>query len=285
MRIVHLSDFHYDGSTELDEALHRLVGIAVGRRPDLVVVTGDLSAHGEPAELARVSEELARFGSVPRLVIAGNRDLEASAGAPGEAVRLPVESDLDYFLSLEPALSFDFADDETRRTRPTETTFLTWFPALEPVYQADGIIVVGLNSTPRLRTESLERAARRLRQAPRGWLRVVALHHGLLPIPGRKLRDGDVTSRAGDVLALLCDLDVDLVLHGHIHRAHAWQVSDGRQSVVVASAGALANDERRDASFIEVLADDARLVLWRRSVAAGSPTRLYDGARHARVGS
>jgi 3',5'-cyclic AMP phosphodiesterase CpdA len=279
MRIVHLSDFHFDGSRELAESLARCVDVALSRAPDLVIVTGDLTAGGRPDELDAVSEELDRFGPIPRFVLPGNRDIEPSSGVPGEAVRLPVESDLDYFLALEPALSFDFADD-ARRTRPTESAFVRRFGSLEPSYRSKGLTVVGLNSTPRLRTESLERASRRLRAASTD-LRMVALHHGLLPVPGRKLRDGDLTNRAGDVLALLGDLGVDVVLHGHIHRAHVWAISSGAKRLVVASAGALVNDGRRDASFLELLADDDRLSIVRRSVATGAPTPLYDVARRA----
>ena len=75
---------------------------------------------------------------------------------------------------------------------------------------------------------------------------------------------------------------MDLALHGHIHRAHAWQVGDGRHTVVIASAGALVNDGRRDASFLDILAEDGTLQVWRRSVATGRPTLLYEGARSAR---
>jgi hypothetical protein len=83
------------------------------------------------------------------------------------------------------------------------------------------------------------------------------------------------------VLALLADLRVDLALHGHIHRANAWQVSDGRGSLVVASVGALVNDGRRDAIYLEIYAEHGRLAVWRWSVSTGQPTQLYEGARGA----
>jgi hypothetical protein len=57
-------------------------------------------------------------------------------------------------------------------------------------------------------------------------------------------------------------------------RANAWRVSDGRGSIVVASAGALVNDGRRDASYLEVLAERGMLAVWRRSVSTGRPTLL-----------
>jgi len=290
-RVVHLSDFHFDGSPELRRALRSLVDSAIAREPDLVVVTGDLSADGRPAELDAVARELARFGDVPRVVLPGNRDLEPSVGPPGEARPLPVDSDLDYFLALEPALTlgFDEAGLDPDATNDASTVAVdpeqAWIARFGPpaaVHAGPRIHVVAVSSTPRLRAEALEIAARQMRRAAPGALRVFALHHGLLPVPGRKLRDGDLTHRAGDVLALLADLHVDLALHGHIHRANAWLLSDGRGSLVVASAGALVNDGRRDASYLEVLAERGRLAVWRRSVSTGRPTLLYEGARAAR---
>jgi 3',5'-cyclic AMP phosphodiesterase CpdA len=287
MRIVHLSDFHFDGTPVLRAALRSLIDAAIDRGPDLVIVTGDLSAGGRPDDLDEVADELARLRAVPRIVIPGNRDLEPSIGPPGEATPRPIDSDLDYFLALEPAMTLGFDDDRADGAPPArspEAAFIARFGGLDAQYRAPGIHVVAVNSTPRLRSEALERASRRLRRAAPGTLRVFALHHGLLPVPGRKLRDGDLTNRSGDLLALLCDLEVDLALHGHIHRAHAWQVGDGRHTVVIASAGALVNDGRRDASYLEVLAEDGRLAVWRRSVATGRPTLLYEGSRGTRAG-
>jgi len=281
MRIVHVSDFHYDGSPELQESLRTLVSAAVARRPDLVVVTGDLSANGRSSELAAVADELARFGAVPCVVLPGNRDLVASVGPPGEARLLPADSDLDYFLALEPVLSFGFDDAGEDAPAPPEAAFLERFGKLEPAFADPRVHLVAVNSTPRLRSDSLERAAKRLRGAPAGALRIFALHHGLIGVPGRKVRDGDLSHRAGDVLALLLDLHVDIALHGHLHRAHAWQVSDGKHSVVVAGAGALVNDGRRDASFLEIDVTETAIRIRRRSPSGGAET-LYEGPRAIR---
>ena len=279
LRIVHLSDFHCDGSPELRAALARLVDRAIDCDPDLVVVTGDLSADGRPAELDAVAAELERFGPIPRVVVPGNRDLVPSVGPPGEARPVPLDSDLDFFLALEPALGFGFDDPVPGTSPPSdadpELRFSSRFGRLDPRFGDARIQLVAVNSTPRLRTAELERAARWLRGSPSGALRIFALHHGLLPVPGRKLRDGDLASRSGDLLALLLELKVDLVLHGHIHRAHAWLVSDGHHEMVVASAGALVNDGRRDASFNEILVGDGRLEVRRRSVATGEPRLLF----------
>ena len=279
MRIVHLSDFHYDRSPALRAALAQLIDAAAALKPDVVVVTGDLSANGRPDELADVAAELRRLDPVPRLLIPGNRDLEPSAGPPGEARTLPVDSDLDYFLAHEPALTLGFSEgswDGDGAATP-EDAWLAEFGDLDSSWSNDEVSIVGLGVSGRIRPESIERAARRLRKAPRGTLRILALHYGLLPVPGRKVRDGDLSNRAGDLLALLLDLGVGIALHGHVHRAHAWQISDGRKSLVVASAGALVNDARSDASFLEIVVEDGKLKIWRRSIAAGNPTLLFEG--------
>ena len=146
------------------------------------------------------------------------------------------------------------------------------------------IQVVGVNSTPRLRSDALERGGRDAPNGPRR--RAARVRAPPRPAAGPRPQAArwrpDQPGRA-TLLALLCDLEVDVVLHGHIHRAHCWQVSDGRMPLVVASAGALVNDGRRDASFLELLADDGRLAVWRRSVAHGAPIMLYEGTRNVRA--
>ena len=300
VRIAHLSDFHFDGSAELRAGLHALVGATLRRGPDLVVVTGDLSANGRPAELDAVAAELDRLGPIPRVVLPGNRDLVPSVGPPGESIALPVDSDLDYFLSLEPALSFGFdqvdGDDgprgpeEAQHEEPPDdgselaAAFAERFGALEGVHLSPGVGVVAVNSTPRVRGSALQRAGRQLHRMPPGTMRVFATHHALLPVAGRKVREGDLVARAGDLLSFLCDSEVHLALHGHVHRANAWQIADGRHSLVVASAGALVNDGRRDASFLEIVAGDGILRVVRCSVATGRTTSLFEGSLEVGIG-
>jgi 3',5'-cyclic AMP phosphodiesterase CpdA len=273
IRIAHLSDLHYDRSRQLRVTLERLVKLVADSDPDLVVVTGDLSADGRTGQLDEVRDILGRLDRIPMLVVPGNRDLEPSAGPPGESQPLPVDSDLDFFLALEPALALGFEDEVDAESDPA-ARFVARFGPTEPVVEDHRFVAVGVQSTPKLSSESLARAARRLRRSD-GEVRIFALHHGLLPVPGRKLRDGDLVARAGDVLSLLCDLRVDLVLHGHVHRANVWRLSDARGDIVVASAGALVNDGRHDASFLEIVVDGNSIEVDRRSVATGRATPLF----------
>jgi 3',5'-cyclic AMP phosphodiesterase CpdA len=279
IRIAHLSDFHYDRSRELQASLARMVDLAAAAEPSLVVVSGDLSASGQPDELDDVARALERLDPIPRVVLPGNRDLERSSGPPGDAQPPPLDSDLEFFLALEPALALGLDERGGGDGTDPGARFTERFGSLEPTFTNHEVAVVTVNSTPKVATASLERAAKRLRAA-KGRIRIFALHHGVLPVPGRKVRQGDIVSRSGDLLALLTDLGVDLVLHGHLHRANVWGLSDGRRPLVVASAGALVNDGRRDASTLEILLDDGGVEIQRRSVASGRASVLYaDGRR------
>jgi 3',5'-cyclic AMP phosphodiesterase CpdA len=56
-------------------------------------------------------------------------------------------------------------------------------------------------------------------------LRVFVLHHHLVPVPGTG-RERNTVWDAGDVLALLDELDVHLVLSGHKHVPHVWLLNE-----------------------------------------------------------
>ena len=64
----------------------------------------------------------------------------------------------------------------------------------------------------------------------RGWTegpRIVVLHLHILAVPGTG-RDVNNLRDAGDVMAILCELEVDLVLSGHRHVPYVWSISGMR---------------------------------------------------------
>ena len=56
-------------------------------------------------------------------------------------------------------------------------------------------------------------------------LKVLALHHHLIPIPGTG-RERQIPTDAGDLLGLLIELDVDIVLSGHRHKPWVWKLEN-----------------------------------------------------------
>jgi len=63
-------------------------------------------------------------------------------------------------------------------------------------------------------------------------IRIVAVHHHLVPIPGTG-RERNIVLDAGDLLLTLTSLDVDLVLSGHKHVPYFW----GLNGMLICNSG------------------------------------------------
>jgi 3',5'-cyclic AMP phosphodiesterase CpdA len=210
VRILHVSDLHV-GKRE-DAGVERALAAFVARiAPDLVVATGDLTHRGRRVQHERAAMHLRALGP-PVVAVPGNHDIPYTF--PARFAR--------------PWTEFERAWAETR-----------------PVYQADGVLVVGLNSVRPWRHQSgglgsgqLAWAAERFAEAPPGTLRVAALHHQLIGAPWRT-RKRPVAHR-NRVLAALLDAGAELILSGHTHQGaiadrHEFEVWDAGQAGVAVS--------------------------------------------------
>jgi Icc protein len=96
----------------------------------------------------------------------------------------------------------------------------------------------------------------------RGWTegpRIVVMHHHILAVPGTG-RDVNNLRDAGDVMAILRDLEVDLVLSGHRHVPYVWSISGVR----VVHSGTVSTLRVRGTmppsyNVIEIDADEVRI--------------------------
>jgi 3',5'-cyclic AMP phosphodiesterase CpdA len=209
-RILHVSDLHFGARDDpvLESALGRLVDRV---EPELVVASGDLTHRGRADQHERAKRFLLGFG-VPVVAIPGNHDIPYTFPA--------------------------------RFTRPWREFERRW-ETTEPVLSSETVHVVGVNSVRPWRHQSggvrdgqLDRVAERLRQAPPGALRVVALHHQMIGAPWRT-RKKPVANR-NHVLARLVDSGAELILGGHIHQGtvserHEFEVITGDARGVVVS--------------------------------------------------
>jgi 3',5'-cyclic AMP phosphodiesterase CpdA len=212
VRILHVSDLHV-GKRE-DAGVERALAAFVARiAPDLVVATGDLTHRGRRAQHERAATHLRALGP-PVVAVPGNHDIPYTFPA--------------------------------RFTRPWAEFERAWAET-QPVYQADGVLVVGLNSvrpwrhqSGGLRSAQLVWAAERFAGAPPGALRVAALHHQLIGAPWRT-RKRPVANR-NRVLAALLDAGAELILSGHTHQGaiaerHEFEVwGEGQAGVAVSTA-------------------------------------------------
>ncbi|HEY5002253.1 MAG TPA: metallophosphoesterase [Ktedonobacteraceae bacterium] len=250
MKILHVSDIHYREAPETWVLLKEASRQFEAMRPDLILITGDLTNDGLDEQFLRVKRFISWLDFCPVLIIPGNRDLAKTI------VPIPAErSDLEYFLLThpEPASVFDELDELEDVNHGRQGKFLDHFPATEFFYRTDGVAAVGLNSTPEIAARQLELMTQHFQKGQAGELRIFCAHHSFLPVPTKKIRPGDVVPRSADILQTLIELNVDLLFCGHIHRSHVWELSDGRHRLLCCNAGSLLDTSgKKDNGFLEI---------------------------------
>ena len=214
-RILHVSDLHFGAQDALSDpaAEAALADLVTTLQPALVLASGDLTHRGTPAQHAEAARFLRGLGA-PVLAVPGNHDLPHTVPA--------------------------------RFTHPWREFDRNW-GTTTPVFDADGLLVLGLNSVRPWHHQSgglpgrqLDEAATRLAAARPGTLRVVAFHHQLANAPWRT-RKRPLAHRSR-VLAQLAEAGADLIAGGHVHQAsvaerHEFEVlADGARGAVVATA-------------------------------------------------
>lgn len=219
LRLAHLSDIHF--GCEHVQALAAARDWIEARAPDLVVITGDVTRAGAPAEFAAARDWIAALPVEP-LVVPGNHDVPY------------------YSLLWRVAAPW-------RRWR----AHFPWTPH-EPV-RRPGLTIASVNtargaqvranwSKGAIARRQVARAVGVLAAAAPGDLRVVACHHPLIEMIGGPM-SGKVHGghRAAEAFSAV---RVDLVLTGHVHApfALAYPGGDGRTWAV--GAGTLSVRER-----------------------------------------
>ena len=198
--IAHLSDLHTGSQYFVANLLDRALVEVNDLKPDIVLVSGDLTNMGFRQEFREAREYLDRLICPDVLVVPGNHDSRNVGYA--------------HFDRL--------------------------FATREPVIRKNGVTVVGVDSTepdldngrigrhryPWIREQFLERPDD---------FKIFLLHHHLLPIPGTG-RERNIVNDAGDVLEVLIGCGVNLVLSGHKHVPYAWRL----ENMYVVNAGTVA---------------------------------------------
>jgi 3',5'-cyclic AMP phosphodiesterase CpdA len=187
--IVHLSDLHLGRVDRVVvEALH---GDVERARPDLVVVSGDLTMRARRAQFAAARRLLDQL-PVPQLVVPGNHDVPLYDVArrfiaPLGRYRAMIESDLS------------------------------------PTYLDEALAVRGINTARSTTADG--RVGRHEMIALQEWfaeaggsrLRVLVAHHPFAPVAA----GGSVVGRHVEALAAAAEARVDLILGGHVHLGYA----------------------------------------------------------------
>jgi 3',5'-cyclic AMP phosphodiesterase CpdA len=218
--IAHISDLHFG---RIDPPV--AAGLVEDLRlcaPSLLVVSGDFTQRARHSQYSQAARYLKTLPT-PQLVIPGNHDVPAYNII--SRMFFPLHRYRDHIA----------AD-------------------LNPVYQDDEMLVVGVNTARGftqksgwIREAQMIDIRRRLSEAPPNLMKVLVTHHPFIPSP-HDLR-GDVVRGASRVLEQLEQFGVDLLLAGHLHRAYNDDVrsfhKSARRSVLSIQAGTATSTRRR----------------------------------------
>jgi 3',5'-cyclic AMP phosphodiesterase CpdA len=189
MKIAHVSDLHLTGPHFVAKWGNNLAEILSDIKPEILVLTGDFTDDGYIHEYDLAREYIDGIPIKNKIVIPGNHDAR------------------------------------NRGYKTFEEMFRTRFP----FYENDQLVILGLDSTePDIDDGHIGRENYdiiRKKMSVSGKLKIVALHHHLVPIPGTG-RERNILVDAGEVLNLCRELNVNFVLSGHKHLPWIWKLGD-----------------------------------------------------------
>jgi 3',5'-cyclic AMP phosphodiesterase CpdA len=213
-RLVHLTDLHF--GAEDPAVVAALLAALNADPPDLVAISGDLTQGARMSEFRAARAFMAGLRA-PCLAVPGNHD-------------------------ISPYNLLERFGDPYRRWRRTIS------PQTAPDWSNGRVAVLGLNTARRMGLHldwSRGRVSRRrlaqllvrLRALPAAMVKVVVMHHPLLPPEATP--ETVVVGGAAAALRAFADANVTLVLAGHLHRSYARQmIPGGRKPMILQGATA-----------------------------------------------
>ena len=217
MIILHISDPHF--GTVVEAVREALLRFAQQQKPDIALLSGDITQRARRGQFAAARRFVGQL-ACPVLAVPGNHDI-------------PLFNLLARW--LHPYGNYRTALGED----------------LEPEFENDALLLVGVNTTRAARHKNGEisqrqiaRVARRLRRARSGQLRVVMQHH-----PVRAVEESDVSNLLigrEQAVPVWVDAGMDILLAGHIHLPYVQplQGATGRSGWTAQAGTALSRRTR-----------------------------------------
>jgi 3',5'-cyclic AMP phosphodiesterase CpdA len=220
-QICHISDVHF-GPPHLEELSSGLLGFVETRRPDLLVLSGDLTQRAKPHQFRQARAFIDSL-PLPSLVVPGNHDV--------------------------PLYRF-----WERFGRPFGTYRRHFADELEPVFEDEELLVVGINTAHgrtfkngRFTPQRLSEVTDLLDAAPAGVFKVVVAHHHVIQPPWFDRQP--VATNAWEAMDIFTRHGVDLVLSGHLHQSFIGNSEEfypkGRPPVVILHSGTTTSNRGR----------------------------------------
>lgn len=205
--IAHISDLHVSVSDFDEDIFMKAVTEINNLKPDMVILTGDLTDHGYYKEFEQATRYLAMFES-PLFAVPGNHDARNLGYQTFEELvgerswKLTMDDDFTVI-----GLDSSSPDEDKGHIGTPQHMWLE--------HQLDECVI----------NENCS---------------IVALHHHIVPIP-QTGRERNVLSDAGDILKTLTTHEVDLVLSGHKHVPNIWKIND----TLIVNSGSLCSTKLR----------------------------------------
>lgn len=214
--LLHISDTHF--GTEQPPVVEALVTLAAQQRPDLVVLSGDITQRARPEQFRAAKAFVQRLGA-PVLAIPGNHDIAL----------------------------FDLW---ARLNRPYARYAAAFGPDLAPVYATPELLVIGVNTTRawrhkqgELSSAQIDQVAQRLATASAAQLRVVVVHQpAAVTEPGER---ANLLRGHGEATRTWSAAGVDLILGGHIHLPYTLALPGLARRLWVVQAGTAVSSRTR----------------------------------------
>ncbi len=251
--IVHLSDVHF-GRIDPTTVAPLLTAIA-GARPDLTVLSGDLTQRARRAQF-RAAREFLDALPAPRLVVPGNHDV-------------PLWNASARFLApLARYKRYITAD-------------------LSPVYRDEEIVVAGISTARswtigegRISLPQVRDIVAALDLAPKSAIRIVVTHHPFDLPPG--VGEQRLLGRAHPAMAALATAGADLFLAGHLHLSHIGHSAEryriAGHSALIVQAGTVSTRSRGEQPSFNVLRVERPLIAVGRFVWDPAQARFAEAA-------
>lgn len=187
--IAHISDIHCGSRYYVQELADAVIREVNEAKPDVVVVTGDLTDMGFHGEYLEVRVLLDGIECEKMLVVPGNHDARNVGQVHFEAQFGPRSQEIRH----------------------------------------GGVHIIGMDSSEpdldsgRVGRDGYLRIEECFKEPSE--FKVAALHHHLIGVPGTG-RERNIVADAGDLLQHLTSNGTDLVLCGHKHVPNVWRVED-----------------------------------------------------------
>jgi 3',5'-cyclic AMP phosphodiesterase CpdA len=206
--IIHLSDLHFGRNNR--EVLRAVYDAVMKIKPDILVVSGDLTQRAKVGEFKAAKEFLNKF-KVKKIVIPGNHDV-------------PLYNVLNRVL------------------RPFARYKKYISKNLQPFYSDSEVAIIGVNTARPTRVtrgrinDDQAQLIKKYFQNSKKAVKIVVAHHPF-DLPD-KFSKRKIVLGAAETIKHLVEAEVDLILGGHMHVSHARSIADrykvdGKAALVV----------------------------------------------------